>query len=655
MWERSYRCLALTLALCNPMSFADSEAPAKQESEAPAKLSIADFVRSPQVSAAKISPDGHYLAQLTPEDGGNRLEILEMENFTLSAAYRMRHGELITAFDWANNRKLVWNTAFNGGAFDVFYDTERFYIGRADKPELNVLGKDEYFLHRLPDDQSHVLVNAAGRISREGLENGSESLVADIPFSDTDLLFDRAGHTSLAIGIDNADLVTALWNSEKGKWTELRRSRPGKGIVAPLSYADDQSHYYTSSNVDAPTSGIYLNDLTTGDSKLLFRDPQVDIAEPLAMPGSGDIGGVLSYPGYPEYHFFDEHGPLATLYAKLRIPFSHCAVLIVSSSDDGRYALVSVQSDTRPIEYYLFDVKANEASLLQKSRPWIDPALMSEMSPITFKARDGLDLRGYVTLPKNSGNKQLPLVVLPHGGPHGVRDMWGFDQEVQLLAYHGYAVLQINYRGSGGYGREFEQLGYGRWGTVMQDDLTDATLWAIQQGIADPDRICIYGSSYGGYAALMGVIREPDLYRCAIGYAGAYDLTVQRKKSDTMDTSLGRAYIDDALGTDAADLKARSPVYNVDRIKVPLLLIHGGRDRRVPIKNFKELTSALDKSGKQYETLIKDEEGHGFYGLNNNIELYTRLLDFLDRNIGNKRPNIAKANLRSLQESTESH
>jgi dipeptidyl aminopeptidase/acylaminoacyl peptidase len=610
-----------------------------EQAAPPTRLSIADFLQPPKIGAAKISPDGHYLAKLTPENSG-RLEILEIQGLTLSAAYRMPPYEFISRFGWANSRQLVWSTAWRPGLFDTATATGDFFLGYADRPHVTKLGTGEYFLHRLPADDHQILVASDGRVSRENLDDFGEKRLADIPYEDSEVLFDHAGRMRLVMGIDETDLVTAIYNDELRRWVEVRRSRPGNGVVEPLSWSDDQQHYYISSNIDAPTSGVYVADPATGTGRLLFRDPLVYFSVALAMPGSGDIAGVLSFAGYPEYHFFDEHGALAKIYAELRIAFPDCAVEITSSSEDGHRAIVAVWSDMRPLEYYLFDV---EASLLLKSRPWIDPMQMSPMKPFTLKARDGLELHGYLTLPEGSTGKQLPLVVLPHGGPHGIPDIWGFDEEVQLLAYHGYAVLQLNYRGSGGYGRDFEQLGYARWGTTMQDDLTDATRWAIEQGVADPDRICIYGASYGGYAALMGVIREPDLYRCAIGYSGAYDLTTQRKKSDTADSSMGRAYFDEALGTDPADLKARSPVYNVVRIKVPLLLIHGGHDHRVPIKNFEELTAALDQAGKKYESLVKDDEGHGFYGQSNRIEVYTRLLDFLDRYIGSKRFDPAPA------------
>jgi dipeptidyl aminopeptidase/acylaminoacyl peptidase len=635
---------AAVLALAAAQVQADeaSAVPASAD-QAPPKMSVADFVRHPEVDYASISPNGRYLAKLTPDTGNNRLEVLLLDNLELSAAYRMRKGELVTAFHWANDHQITWNTAWRAGPLDRAYSTDEFFLGGADKPKLSILGLHEYFLHRLIDDPGHILVGSYGHVTRESLDSLRETYVADIPYPSSKLLFDRAGTLKVATGLDGADIVTVIRNGEQSGWTEVHRSRRSQGVIIPLSFSADQRHYYTESNVDASTFGIYLNDSSSAESRLLYRDPVVDITRVLTTPGSEDIGGVLYFPGYPEYHFFDDDSPLARTYAELSSAFPKCSVSITSSSDDGGQAVVAVGSDTRPIEYYLLDLATHRLRLLLKSRPWIDQAQMSEMTPFSIKARDGLELHGYLTLPKGIGGHQLPLVVLPHGGPHGVRDLWGFNGEVQFLAYHGYAVLQLNYRGSGGYGRDFERLGYGHWGTSMQDDLTDATRWAIQQGIADPSRICIFGGSYGGYAALMGVIREPDLYRCAIGYAGAYDLTVQRKKSDTASSEVGQAYFDEALGTDPADLKARSPVYNVDRIQVPLLLVHGGRDQRVPIKNFQELTAALDKAGKQYETLVKEDEGHGFYSEQNNADLYTRLLDFLDRNIGARRPAAAKA------------
>ncbi|HWU71805.1 MAG TPA: prolyl oligopeptidase family serine peptidase, partial [Pseudoxanthomonas sp.] len=238
---------------------------------------------------------------------------------------------------------------------------------------------------------------------------------------------------------------------------------------------------------------------------------------------------------------------------------------------------------------------------------------------------------GYLTRPAGKENGALPLVVLPHGGPFSVFDAWGFDDESQMLAEAGYAVLRVNFRGSGNYGRDHLQSGAKEWGKAMQDDLTDATRWAVAQGIADPARMCIYGSSYGGYAALMGVAKEPDLYRCAVGYVGVYDL--ERVYRDTRDSRSSRVWLGDWLGERDA-LAGVSPVNLAARIKAPVFLAAGGRDERAPIEHSKKMEKALKTAGVPVETLYYDSEGHGFYNEAHRREYYVRLLDFLSRYLG---------------------
>lgn len=233
------------------------------------------------------------------------------------------------------------------------------------------------------------------------------------------------------------------------------------------------------------------------------------------------------------------------------------------------------------------------------------------------------------------------MVVLPHGGPHGIRDWWEFDPEVQLLANRGYTVLQVNFRGSGGYGTDFERAGYGEWGAKMQDDLTDATRWAIEQKIAPADRICIYGASYGGFAALMGAAREPDLYRCAIGYSGVYDLELLHESGDP-DVPADVAYLDRALGTDAAKRRAQSPVYNAQSIKAPVLLIHGSADRTAELEHAKRMRAALENNRKKVEWLALRGEGHGAYDEDTRREVYERILQFLDANLRTPQPTASQ-------------
>jgi dipeptidyl aminopeptidase/acylaminoacyl peptidase len=281
----------------------------------------------------------------------------------------------------------------------------------------------------------------------------------------------------------------------------------------------------------------------------------------------------------------------------------------------------------------MFNVETNQLSQIASVMPGIDTTQMRPMEPYKLKVRDGTEMYAYLTRPDDSDGP-FPMIVLPHGGPHGVRDYWSFNPEVQMLASRGYAVLQVNYRGSGGYGRNFLYTGYGKWGTIMQDDLTDATHWAINSGIADKERVCIYGGSYGGYAAMMGVVREPDLYQCAIAYVGVYDLELMFKKGDIPTRESGITFLKQAVGEDKEDLRARSPLHNLEKLKAPVFIVHGGMDHRVDVEHAYRLRDRMDELGKPYEWLLKPKEGHGFYRPENRLELYERMLTFLDKYIG---------------------
>jgi dipeptidyl aminopeptidase/acylaminoacyl peptidase len=260
---------------------------------------------------------------------------------------------------------------------------------------------------------------------------------------------------------------------------------------------------------------------------------------------------------------------------------------------------------------------------------------MASMEPIALKARDGLALNGYLTRPLGKETaKQLPTVVLVHGGPYGIRDAWGFDPEVQMLASRGYAVLQVNYRGSGGYGDAFERAGFREWGGKMQDDVTDATRWAIDQGIADKNRICIFGTSYGGYAAMEGATKEPDLYKCAIANAGIYDLNLMIGSGDVPQFLHGQNFLKMVLGDKPDELAERSPISRLDRLKAKVMLIVGGADTRVPAAQGEHLHDALTKKGIAHEWLYEREEGHGFYDEAHSAAMYEKIVAFLGSEIG---------------------
>jgi dipeptidyl aminopeptidase/acylaminoacyl peptidase len=261
---------------------------------------------------------------------------------------------------------------------------------------------------------------------------------------------------------------------------------------------------------------------------------------------------------------------------------------------------------------------------------------MSEVKPISFTSRDGKVISGYLTLPYDKEAKNLPLVVNPHGGPHGVRDEWGFNTQNQMLANQGMAVLQVNFRGSGGFGQNFEQAGFQKWGSEVQYDILDATHYVIEQGYVDKNRICISGGSFGGYSALQSAILEPDLFKCAIGFAGIYNLELMFDEGDIANSASGTSYLKNVLGQNSEVLRAMSPSENVDKLKANLLLVHGGDDERAPIEQLESLEKALKAHDYPYEKLVMDDEGHGFYNDDNRAQYYEKMLLFLKKNLNIK-------------------
>jgi len=356
------------------------------------------------------------------------------------------------------------------------------------------------------------------------------------------------------------------------------------------------------------------------------------------------LPACMCVPGLPHYEYISSSdNETVKLHKSLRAAFKGQDIRITSHTSNGEEVIVFVYSSVNPGEYYLFNAKTNKAEFLFARNSWLNPQLLRPQQAVTITARDGLQLPSYLTLPDDSG-KPAPMVVMVHGGPHGVRDEWGYNADVQFLANRGYAVLQVNFRGSGGFGPSFESKGYGEWGGKMQDDITDATQWAVQQGHADAQRICIFGGSYGGYAALMGVAKEPDLYQCAIGYVGVYDLATMFEKGDIPDQRSGKGYLRKVLGTDEAVLNARSPVHLADNIKAKVLLAHGGNDERVPVAHARMMREALEQAGNPPEWLLYQREGHGFADVEHRIELYKQMEAFLDKNIGANAANSVVAN-----------
>jgi len=624
---------------------------------ATAEVPLEEFAKLPLYDDLKISPNGEYLAATVRDDDGQMsLVIMSILSNQITAKVRGAHRDFINNFFWANDERIVVSLGRQYGSLDapsatneivaVNWDGKRkkwlFGRGKDAKVAYDATYKVADVLNHLPDDEKHILVGVNDYsnpnstytvVYRLNIYSGRMSKVTKAPTRGASIVTDNDGVVRLAISVDPDNKNAIVIHKRDNKRWELMGVYHGKeGTITPVAFAPDNTLLYMYDNRETDTNSLYLFNTASKEVELIFKHDVVDISD-LEIAPDGSLLGVYTEPDYPDFTMLNQEHELSGPLMAARSALKGFRVRPTSMTEDGKLAIIRADGDRVPPRYYLFDVESNQLSQIVSVLPGIDPEQMRPMEPYKLKVRDGTEIYAYLTRPDDSDGP-FPMVVLPHGGPHGVRDYWSFSAEVQMLASRGYAVLQVNYRGSGGYGRSFLYSGYGKWGTVMQDDLTDATRWAIEAGIAAEDRICIYGGSYGGYAAMMGGVREPDLYQCIIAYAGVYDLELMFKKGDIPTRDSGITFLKEAVGEDKEDLRARSPVHNLDKLKAPVLIVHGGKDFRVDIKHAHRLRKGLEKLGKPYEWMLKPNEGHGFYKPENRLELYERMLSFLEKHIG---------------------
>jgi dipeptidyl aminopeptidase/acylaminoacyl peptidase len=567
------------------------------------------------------------------------LAVLRVSDKQLVGKWDYGEDRYIDDVVWANNDRILFSVAFKTGSLD--YKTARgdMYASNIDgSRRMDIPNGNTYSIVDLtPEDPDTILVDRSldsAYLSKLNVNTGKVTTVASAPVDAGWFLVDHDRKVRFAGG-EMEDGRQVLFRRDGDKWTQLRETEFGGETYAPLGFAADNKHVYIEKSEGGKPDSIVLLDMESGKETPVSNNGTVDPSDFLWSTDEKTLLAVMYEDGVPHWDWVAPDHPETKVFAGLSKAFPGKFVSFGTPSQDGRYIPMATYSDTAPAEVYLFDRQTGQARFLVAGMSWIKPDEMSPMRAIDVKARDGVMLHGYLTIPNGSNGKNLPLIINPHGGPHGVRDYWGFNPEVQLFANRGYAVLQINFRGSGGYGNAFERLGYRHWSDTMQDDLTDSVRWAVAQGIADPNRVCIYGASYGGYAALMSVEREPDLYKCSVGYVGAYDIELQLNDLEARHNKFFQASNSAFHPETAAERRKESPIYGVEKIKVPLMLAAGGKDQRVPIKNMYELIDKLKEVGKAPEdVVVEDKEAHGFRDMQNRVNLYTHMLSFFGKHIG---------------------
>ena len=621
------------------------------------ELKVEDFFKNPKFTSLQLSPDGSKLAVISPVGKRKNIAIMETDGLKNIRAVTGLKEQDIAGFFWANNEDIIFTIQSDGSeAFSLY----KVNISKK-KPRVDLLVgsksgasgiRTAAVVHTLPNDPDHIIVqyngrrikapdlyklNIHSRWNKKRKKNPRMKLIAKNPGDVQGWILDNDGKVRGATTLNG--LKGQLLYKDQGaeKFTVTREFSPLDEGIAPLVYDFDNDTMYVASNIGRDKAAIYEYDPKNNKlGKLIFADADVDISNLIMSRHQKKVLGVSYIKDYPETVYFDKK--TESMMNGLKSAFPGKRVSISSQSKDESINVLLVHDDQDPGNYYLYDRKAGKVRHLLSRMSWLNVDDMSEMTPIKFTSRDGLVINGYITIPKDSNGKNLPIIINPHGGPFGIRDVWGFNPEHQFFASRGYATVQVNFRGSGGYGRKFEQAGYGgKWGAEMQNDLTDAINYLVKEGIANPDKVCIYGASYGGYAAMAGLTFTPDLYKCGINYVGVTDvglLFTSMPKHWEPAKELLKIQIGDP--DDEILMKRMSPLAHVDKIKAPLMIIQGAKDPRVVKQHATDLRDALEDRGitlSDDEWIMKENEGHGFSKEENKIELYTKMEKFLAKHL----------------------
>ena len=627
---------------------------------------IEAFFKLPQYSEMRISPDGTHIAALAPIAGHQGLVILDLRNKTASPLAGRGDRDIVEV-QWINDKRVLYYTGRlgerdsdqrGGGMFAVDIDGSAARLISEGSDERLAAGvrytiRPLTLLRTLPGESDDIIVQETvinfgeihpdpGSVYRLDTRTGHKSTISSgKPESGQaeNWVVDRNGVARVFRAISPDEGTRIYYRSgPDAEWRQVGAFKEtAAGAWRPLAIAEDDRTLYVTSRKDGDKAAIYRFDPETKSlGEVVARHPQVDLR---SLVGDKEgVRGVRYNADRIGTAWFDE--TLAALQSAVdkALPGN---VNLLNWSLDRKLILINSFSDVSPGSFYLLNRGSGKMEWLADHRPWIDPKTQSPMQAVRYKARDGLEIPAYLTIPRGSSGKNLPMVVMVHGGPWIDGDSWFWHPEVQFLASRGYVVLQPNFRGTTRYGWKHFSSSFHQWGLAMQDDVTDGVRWAIDQGIADKDRVCIYGASYGGYATMMGLAKDPDLYKCGIDYVGVTDLPLlyTASWSDSFWSDFAMYSLKSRVGDLDKDLdriKAVSPVELAARIKAPVLMAYGSADVRVVPEHGTRMRSALEKTGAKPEWILAIGEGHGFRDLENEKMFYGAMERFLDKYIGEK-------------------
>jgi dipeptidyl aminopeptidase/acylaminoacyl peptidase len=628
------RRLALLLVLAIPAGAAFAQAPADP-------VPLADLLRRPAFRNVSLSPDGRHLAATVPVNGRYNLGIIDLATRTVKRITNLESSD-VAQFQWLSKDWIFFATGDLAEASGNIVLKERVIARldgeiqrRIDLPGFAVLSTETD-----KPDEILILANLRNRafsdVYRLNLATGRHTIASfDSPGYVTRWVLDHAQVPRLATS--RIDGKNTLWYraDEKSSWEKFGDGSSDPDGVTPVGFDYDNKTLYVSSSANRDKRAVFKWDFgKKALGELVAESADADVATLVFSREAKKAVGFRANGDRPATAWLDER--FARWQALVDATLEGRVNVLSWAADNPERMLVFSYSDRDPGTYYLYDPVKPSMERVVDVAGWIKPERMAERRAVRYKARDGLEIPAYLTLPPGVPAKNLPVVVNVHGGPNVRGKTWGFDFEDQILASRGFAVLSPNFRGSTGLGKRLYRSGFRQWGLAMQDDLVDGLKWLVEQGIADPKRACLWGGSYGGYATLYGVARDPDLWRCGVAYVAVSDigLLFDTPYSDTARSAYrfldfeAKVRIGDPE-RDRAQFDRTSAVKNAAAIKAPLFLAYGSDDQRVPLVHGDKMRSALDEHGKRYEWVVYPGEGHGFNKDEHRADFYRRALDFL--------------------------